>query len=75
MTTNAGHIEKLVTRIQSEFLDTPSLRLTLPQATRRFAIDRISCEAVLGALVDAGVLARSEGGTYTRFFPRLAEAA
>jgi len=51
------------------------LRLTLPEAERRFGMDRASCEAVLGALVDAHVLAQSADGGYARFFPRLAHAA
>jgi hypothetical protein len=62
-------------RIQGEFLDTPLLRLTLPEAVRRFGIDRISCAAVLGVLVDASVLARTSNGAYVRLFPRLAHAA
>jgi hypothetical protein len=75
MASNRTWVETLVTRVQREFLDTPSLRLTLPQAERHFALDRASCEAVLGALVDAHVLARSADGRYARSFPRLAQAA
>lgn len=75
MTTNARQVETLVMGIQGEFLETPSLRLTLSQAGPRFGIDRVSCEAVFGLLVDAGVLARSAQGEYARFFPRLANAA
>jgi hypothetical protein len=68
-------VETMVTRVQGEFLNTPHLRLTLPQAERHFEIDRASCEAVLAALVDAHVLARSADGRYARFFPPLAHAA
>jgi hypothetical protein len=75
MAANRTWVETLVTRVQSEFLDTPSLRLTLPQAARHFGLDRDSCEAVLGVLADARVLARSAEGRYARFFPRLAQAA
>ena len=75
MITNGSRVETLVTRIQGEFLDRSALHLTIPQAARRFAIDRVSCEAVLDALVDARVLARSADGAYTRFFPPLAHAA
>lgn len=75
MTKSARKIETLVMQIQGEFLDTPSLRLTLPAAARRFGIDRVSCEAVLGALVDASVLFRTSNGAYVRLFPRLARAA
>jgi hypothetical protein len=75
MASNRSWVEAMVMRVQRAFLDTPALCLTLPQAERHFGIDRISCEAVLGALVDANVLARSVDGRYTRFFPRLANAA
>jgi len=75
MTMNARQVETLVVRIQGQFLDTPSLHLTLAQAARRFGIDDVSCAAVLGVLVDAAVLARSARGEYVRFFPRLANAA
>jgi hypothetical protein len=56
--------------MQNEFLDTPTLDLTLAEAERRFGADDVTCAAVLGALVDAGVLARTPGGTYVRFVPR-----
>jgi len=75
MSRNTSWVETLVMRVQGEFLDTPTLSLSLPQAERHFGVDRVSCEAVLGALVDANVLARSADGNYARFFPRLAHAA
>jgi hypothetical protein len=75
MTLNAGQIAALVVRMQGEFLDAPTLKLTLPEAERRFQVDRVTCEAVLGALVDAHVLARTRDGFFVRFFPRLAHAA
>jgi hypothetical protein len=75
MATNRRWVETLVTRVQGEFLDSPALRLSVPQAERHFGVDRESCEAVLGALVDANVLTRLPDGRYVRFFPRLADAA
>lgn len=75
MTPNTSSVAALVTQIQGAFLETPTLRLTLPEAERHFGIDRASCEAVLAALVDANVLARAADGRYARFFPRLAHAA
>jgi hypothetical protein len=68
-------IERLVVRIQGEFLDRPALGLTISQAERHFGIDRTTCDAVLGLLADAHVLTRSADGTYTRFLPRHAQAA
>jgi hypothetical protein len=42
--------------MESDFLDVPKLTLTLPQAQQRFGVGEVTCEAVLGALVEAGVL-------------------
>jgi len=75
MTLNPDRIGDLVVRMQGDFLDAPTLTLRLPDAERRFRVDRITCEAVLGALVDSQVLARTRDGAYVRFFPRLAHAA
>jgi hypothetical protein len=68
-------LEALVMRMQDDFLNSAWLTLTVPEAEQRFDVDRTTCEAVLGVLVDAHVLARSREGTYARFFPRLARAA
>lgn len=72
MTASCDRIETLVMRMQGDFLENPELTLTLPQAQHRFDVDEITCKAVLGALVDAGVLANVPGGGYVRLFPRLA---
>ena len=58
-------------RVQSDFLDQPTLSLTLPAAEQRFGVDNVTCAGVLGALVDARVLTEREGA-YRRYFPRLA---
>ncbi len=70
MNLNQYSLEALVVRIQNEFLERPTLRLTLPEAVQRFDIDKTTGGAVLDALVDAGVLAKTRGGSYCRFFPR-----
>ena len=75
MTWNPDRIGELVVRMQGAFLDAPTLALRLPDAEGRFGVDRGTCEAVLGALVDAQVLARTLDGAYVRFFPQLAHAA
>jgi len=43
-------------RIQAEFVEMPGLRLTLPQASRLFNLDRTQCERVLVTLVEQHVL-------------------
>ena len=71
MTATSGRIESLVMRIETDFLDNPTLALTLAAAQRRFGVDEVTCAGVLGALVDARVLTQREG-VYRRYFPRLA---
>ena len=72
MITNETRIAELLLEIQDVFLDRPDLRLAVPEAQRRFGLDPRTCRALLDALVDAGVLMRTDEGTYVRFFPRLA---
>jgi hypothetical protein len=67
-------IEDLLVRIESEFLATPELRLTVSEAQRRFEADEITCEAVLEALVDAAVLFKTPDRVYGRLFPQMMAA-
>ena len=52
-------------RIQAEFVEMPGLKLTLPQASRLFNLERTVCERVLGTLVDRRVLSLS-GAMFVR---------
>ena len=74
MTSNSRWLEALVMRVQADFLDCPTLSLTLTEAQQRFGVDGITCDAIFGALVDAQVLTRTRHGAYTRFFRRTAAA-
>ena len=71
MTATRSQIENLVMRIQTDYLEQPTLALTLPAAQTRFGLDEVTCAGVLGALVDAQVLTQHEAA-YSRYFPRLA---
>jgi hypothetical protein len=71
MTPTSGWIQEALLRIQNDFLDDAALALTPSQAARRFGLDRESCEAILAALLESGVLAKTPEGAYVRFFPRL----
>ena len=71
MTATRDRIEKLVLRIQTDYLEHPTLTLTRPAAQTRFGVDEVTCAGVLGALVDARVLTQRHGA-YSRYFPRLA---
>jgi hypothetical protein len=53
-------------RVKGEFLEMPGLKLTASQAQRLWGLDRESCEALLGALVDARFLARTPEGAFVR---------
>jgi hypothetical protein len=69
MTANSSQLGSIVLRVQGAFLDMPELTLTLAEARRWFDVDEALCEAVLGTLVDAGVLTRTADGAYARYFP------
>jgi predicted transcriptional regulator of viral defense system len=71
-TASNGLIGTLVLRMQDAFLDTPGLTLTVREAEQRFGVDEITCQAILGVLAEAGVLARTRHGVYSRFFPETA---
>jgi len=62
-------IEDLLVSIESEFLATPELKMTVSEAGRRFGADDVTCEAILDALVDAAVLFKTPDRVYGRLFP------
>ena len=59
------HDVALQRRIYAEFSEMPGLKLTLPQASRLFGVDRPRCEDVLGSLVEVGALVVVRG-TFVR---------
>ncbi len=71
MTPSGGRIEALIRQVQSRFLETPELTLTPSEAQECFGVDEIACDAVMSALVDARVLAKTRDGDFVRFFARL----
>ena len=62
----AETIRELARRVQAEYAEMPGLSVTLPQAQRLFAIDKPTCAAVLGTLVEQRVLRRTAEGRYVR---------
>jgi hypothetical protein len=58
--------DEVLRRVQGEFLEMPGLRLTEPQARRLWGLDAASCDALLGALVDAKFLFRTRDGAFMR---------
>lgn len=71
MTATRDRIENLVMRIQTDYLEHPTLALSLPASQTRFGVDENTCAGVLGALVEARVLTQRDGA-YSRYFPRVA---
>jgi hypothetical protein len=51
----------LATRIRAEFAEMPGLKLTLPQASRLFNVERVRCERILERLVTHGDLSTRDG--------------
>jgi hypothetical protein len=58
--------EHLTRRVRNEYLEMPGLSLTLGQAQRMWQLRRSECESLLGALVEAGFLARTSAGAFVR---------
>jgi len=56
----------LVTRVRSEFIEMPGLRLTPAQAARLWAVDRPTSERILDGLASTGFLLKNREGAYTR---------
>jgi hypothetical protein len=56
----------LVDRVRAEFNEMPGLRLTVPQATRLWGLERAVCLTVVEALVRASFLRWGHGGTIVR---------
>ncbi len=61
-------------RIEDDFLETPWLKLTIPEAQRRFGVDARACEAILDALAEARVLFKTGDSVYARHFPHVVAA-
>ena len=58
--------EEVLRRVQGEFLEMPGLRLTSPQARRLWGLEAATCDALLGALVDANFLFKTRDGAFMR---------
>lgn len=52
--------------IQGQYLEKPTLQLTLSQAGQRFGMDELTSAALLGALVHARFLRETMDGAFVR---------
>ena len=59
-------IDEALQRIQGEFVEMPGLCLTAAQAQRLWGLERDTCDALLGALVDAKFLSQTRDGAFVR---------
>jgi hypothetical protein len=55
-----------VERVRSEYIELPGLSLTLTQAQRLWALDRVTCDRLLGELVRTHFLWKTESECYVR---------
>lgn len=56
----------LLNRVIGEYREMPGLALTIEQACRLWNCDNGTCEQVLGALIERGVLRRTRDGRIIR---------
>jgi hypothetical protein len=59
-------IDTVAKQIQSEFLESPGLRLSPVQIQRLWRLDGAQCLVAVKALVDIGFLRQARDGTYVR---------
>jgi hypothetical protein len=59
-------VNDLQWRIRGEYLEMPGLRLSIEQASRLWALDRIACVALLEHLVENDFLQCDRNGRYVR---------
>lgn len=57
-------VTELLRVVQAEYLEMPGLHLTKPQAQRLWALNPITCDALLNALVAAQFLRCNHRGAY-----------
>jgi hypothetical protein len=61
LSTDRDTDSDLATRIRAEFAELPGLKLTLPQASRLFNVERVRCARILERLVTHGNLSTCSG--------------
>lgn len=66
MLTSSEHTAALLSRIKSEFLEMPGLRLNEQQARRMWGLDAAACSSLLAALVAAKFLFQTRDGSFMR---------
>jgi hypothetical protein len=70
MTTNGVHLQDWLRLIRAEYDELPDLHMTQSQVEELLGLHAPVAEALLAALVSAGVLAKTPDGAYVRALPR-----
>ena len=59
-------VGRLMNQVQAEYDEMPGLSVTLRQAQRLWAVDRVTCEEALRRLTASGVLRMTARGRFVR---------
>jgi len=59
-------LKDIVARIEGEYREMPGMCVTPPQAQRLWGLDSATCELVLTALLDRGIVRRIRGDMYVK---------
>lgn len=66
LTTSHARVGRLMNQVQAEYNEMPGLSVTLRQAQRLWAVDRVTCEEALKRLTASGVLRMTAKGRFVR---------
>jgi hypothetical protein len=66
MTTGQFTLPEVLRRIRAEYRESPGMRLTKAQVQRFWQLDAMTCDAVIGQLLDTGFLRRTRADFYVR---------
>ena len=59
-------LDDVLSRIKGEYEEMPGMCVTPPQAQRLWGLDPATCELVLNALLDRGIVRKTRRGTYVK---------
>jgi hypothetical protein len=62
----SGAIHALMEQVEAEYAEMPGLSVTLPQAQRLWAVDRLTCREAFNRLIRSGVLRMTTKGRFVR---------
>jgi hypothetical protein len=60
------NVDAVAERVRSEFEEMPGMRLTMPQASKLFGLERDDCQRIVDRLVKNSYLRWTRDGAVTR---------